>query len=390
MTTVQLPVEWATNANYSSGPDVGNPTKEDPETADNGFINGVAADAQGVNFVLAQHASAARRSLTAAALRLTRVDLEGTAITDVGDVMAAVSLGEGYPVLACKTAQAFGVTDCERFAVEGVPASITSNLGVAAFDPATGRVLVGGTGGNRCSYSDDGGATWSAGGDVTFTPLSLVWNSTHGVFMAARANATMKYGADGTSWTSGTISNTPNGALAVFANGNTLANGNGAAIGFSLSTDGGVNWADTSGTPTTAMGSAFAGVGWIAGNEGAKVYHIGHSSSGTKFQISSTLDGTTWVSEKVFALPHGANAAPKILMCQNTGLIVALMPFVVGVGSQPVCMVSASVDGSNWTDPMYVRLKNSAIDVDAFAVAGGRLFFTIDDMLFASAGIGWL
>jgi hypothetical protein len=386
---VKLPIDWATNENYAAGPDTGTPTRVDPGTPGDGFIAGTAAAPQHVNFLLNAQASASRRALTVDMLRLTRVDLEGTAITDVGDVMAAVSLGEGYPVLACKTAQAFGISDCERFTVEGVPASITSFVGVAAFDPATGRVLVGGTGGNRCSYSDDGGTNWSAGGDITFTPLSLVWNSTHSVFMAARANATMKYGANGTSWTSGTVSNTPNGALAVFANGNTLANGNGAAIGFSLSTDGGATWADTSGVPATAMGSAFSGVGWIAGNEGEKVYHVGKNAAGDKFQVSSTLDGTTWVSEKVFTLPHGVAADPKILMCQNTGLIVALMPFVVGVGSQPVCMVSASVDGSSWTDPMYVRLKNSAIDVDAFALAGGRLLFTIDDMLFASAGIGY-
>lgn len=390
MTIAKLPILWATNAVYDTGPDTGSATCEDPETEANGFINGVGADAPGVNFVLSQHAAAGRRALTVDMLRLHEVRQDGLTITDTDEVMAALSLGEGYPIVAAKTAQAFGVNDSAWISELGVPASVTSFMGVCAFNPATQRMLFGGTGGNRCTYSDDGGETWSAGGDVTFSPLGLVWNATHSVFMAARANATMKYGADGTAWTSGTVSNTPNGALAVFANGNTLACGNAGALAFSLSVDGGVNWADTAGVPASAMSGAFSGMGWIAGNGGTKVYHIGKNAPQTQLQISSTLDGSTWVTEKVLDAPAGASftGLPKLLMCQNTGLLVALEGLDLTPGAAKMCFISASLDGTDWTDPMYVQV-NSLLDVDAFAVAGGRLLYTRDGMLFASSGIGW-
>lgn len=51
MTLNALPA-WATNANYSTGPNVGTPTKIDPSSAPNGFIEGVIAAPQHVNFLL--------------------------------------------------------------------------------------------------------------------------------------------------------------------------------------------------------------------------------------------------------------------------------------------------------------------------------------------------
>lgn len=46
-----LSFSWATNANFSTGPDVGTPTKVDPASTANGFINGTIAAAQHVNFL---------------------------------------------------------------------------------------------------------------------------------------------------------------------------------------------------------------------------------------------------------------------------------------------------------------------------------------------------
>lgn len=51
MTLNALP-PWATNVNYSTGPDAGTPTKVDPSSAPNGFIAGVIAAPQHVNFLL--------------------------------------------------------------------------------------------------------------------------------------------------------------------------------------------------------------------------------------------------------------------------------------------------------------------------------------------------
>lgn len=46
-----LSFSWATNANYSTGPDVSTPTKIDPASTANGFINGTIAAAQHINFL---------------------------------------------------------------------------------------------------------------------------------------------------------------------------------------------------------------------------------------------------------------------------------------------------------------------------------------------------
>ncbi len=47
-----LSFSWATNANYSTGPDNGTPTKVDPASTANGFVNGTIAAAQHINFLL--------------------------------------------------------------------------------------------------------------------------------------------------------------------------------------------------------------------------------------------------------------------------------------------------------------------------------------------------
>lgn len=46
-----LSFSWATNANYSTGPNVGTPTRIDPASTANGFINGTIAAAQHINFL---------------------------------------------------------------------------------------------------------------------------------------------------------------------------------------------------------------------------------------------------------------------------------------------------------------------------------------------------
>lgn len=46
-----LSFSWATNANYSTGPNTGTPTKVDPASTANGFVNGTIAAAQHINFL---------------------------------------------------------------------------------------------------------------------------------------------------------------------------------------------------------------------------------------------------------------------------------------------------------------------------------------------------
>src|SRR6185369_12000748 len=174
MTAPIIPPEWASNANYSAGPDTGTATKVDPASAANGYIRGVAAAAQAVNYELNLCTRADRRALQIACLQLRRVDLEGTAITDTAESMGAVQRNQGTPIVAVKTAQAFGIGDAARFTVQGVPASITSAVVDAATDGT--RIIALGAGGNHNTFSDDDGVTWTAGGAPSvLTERYIVW-----------------------------------------------------------------------------------------------------------------------------------------------------------------------------------------------------------------------
>jgi hypothetical protein len=390
MTVLRIPQLWATSENYTSGPDIGTPTKVDPNSTLNGFIRGTAASAQHINYLLSQYASSAQRSIAAAALYLHPVALDGTAITDTGESMAAVSIGEGYLVVACKTSQALGVTDCGRFQAHGVPASITSLVNAAAYSPSLTRMLIVGTGGNRISYSDDGGANWSAGADLGGAPDTVVWNAAESRFIARQGTTARRSTNGAAAWSNSTISVSGDGGLAVLSSGRTVAAGYSAGPGveFSLSDDGGATWSDAAGTISDAADSPEGG--WVVGNEGSEVFHICRRTAGANsFRVSVSSDGSTWATLKDFAMPHaGATASrPKLLMCQNTGLLVAIMPVTPGaVATDTLAGLSASVDaGRTWTPIMYV----AQAPINAFACAGGKLLFTRDAMLFASSGIGW-
>lgn len=388
MTILSIPRQWATDTNFSSGPASGTPTKVDPGAAAalQGFVPGNPVAAASHNFLLNQLSGLSLRALAVAALRLEEVRLDGTAITDTAESMAAACVGEGYQIIAAKTAQALAVTDCSRFTAIGVPASITSLVSGAAFNPLTGRILLVGTGGNRCTFSDDAGATWTAGADIGLVPQAVVWNAVEGKFIASNGTSSRSSTTGAAAWSSGTISNSSSGGLAVLSNGHTVAAGDGAAVAFSLSINGGATWIDQAGTIPNNTDSPDAG--WVVGNGGATIYHIARLTTGANtFQVSSSTNGSAWTLSKSFPMPHvGATAnRPKILMCQNTGLLVAIMPFAPLLGIISQTMISASVNGTTWTDPMYV----SDAPIDSFACAGGRLLFTRDAMLFSSAGIGW-
>lgn len=387
MTT--LPTQWATRLNYSTGPDNGTPTKVDPASAANGFIRGTAAAAQAVNFLLSAQGSAARRALSADALRLTEARLTGSDILDANDSLAAAAIGEGYPIVAAKTAQAFSMNDSGRFNVLGTPLSIVSSVSAAACNPATGRILLAGAGpGNGgFTYSDDSGETWTAGaaGAVSVASNGLVWNAVKGKFIAYSSTTALRSADGSAAWSSGTISNDASGGLAVLSNGNTVACGDGAAVAFSISSDGGATWSDASGTIANAGSAGDAGS--LCGNGGDKIYHLSRQTGLGTFQVSSSLDGSSWAAGKTFVVPNGAGMVRgRILMCQNTGILVALMPFTAAVGTQVVTAMSFSFDGSqNWSDLLYAH----DAPIASFAVAGGRLLHTRGTQLFLSAGVGW-
>jgi hypothetical protein len=307
------------------------------------------------------------------------VRLEGTAITDGAESMAAAQRNIGTPLLAFKTAQALALGDWSRFVVQGVPLSITSLVADAASNGS--RILVVGTGGNRCTFTSDDGASWTAGGALASSASRVVWNAFAGFFLVNHATSAVSRSTNGVAWSlDGASAIDPVPGLAVLSNGVT--------VGLSSATPGTIRRAPAGGITYSSVGSmpnvgTLDENGSVAGNNGATIYHVGRHSSGAELQVSSSVDGTTWSVIATLAPPGSSSfsGAPRLLMCQNTGLLVVACP-----NTSAQTALYASLDGVDWVGPQVLF---PALAINGFALAGGRLLATFDDMLFASDGVGY-
>jgi hypothetical protein len=316
------------------------------------------------------------------AIYTRRLAQDGLTVVDTDLSMAAVQRVAGAPVVACKTGRAFGIGDTSRLTQRGVVASISSLVTDAA--SSSSRILVIGTGGNRCSYSDDDGANWSAGGDLGATPTRLVWNSVKSKFIATVGTG-IKYGTNGTSWSSGTTPSTEAAAgLAVATNGNTF--GINSLFSFRKSTDGGATWTTVVGAPPSV--GTLDDSGSLAGMPGFSTFHAGRHSSGASLIVSKNADGTgtgVWTTVATFTPPSGTtfNARPRIMLCPHYGLVVVVAPLSDGsaaiYGAFP-----ETLDGDAW----HGIIVPDNPGVNAFAVAGGRLFYTANAEFFGGDGFG--
>lgn len=395
MTTIKIPPAWATLANYSTGGDTGTPTKVDPASSANGFVRGTVAAPQHVNFLFNAMASIVRRAFSA--LLIPRViDHEfGTS----SSTMAAVHIenggfSEGIGTLVLKP----GTDGVALVKDGGIVTAATDLTGThslvtsAAHEVGADRIVVVHTGGSNNQFTDDMGATWTAGGAVGFVPQDVVWNDALSLFLCNSASgSSVARSADATSWTgaSHSLATNGNGGIAVLASGRTVICGNdgGSFPRFSISDNGSV-WSDSGGFPADG-GISFANAGYICGNGGPVVWHVGFRGSAF-MRVSTSPDGVTWTTVADFStaansIPPAAvqpTIQPRIMCCQNTGLLV-----IVGCdASNTNTFAVASADGGvTWSDPIFFTEATN----QSFAVASGKLFHTEDVRVEMSDGIGW-
>lgn len=378
---MKLPTLWATNANYAAGPDTGSETKTDPASAGDGFIRGVAAAPQHVNYLLNAQCGASRRALTVAMLRLREATLSGTTIDDTAESCAGISLGQGRETLLLKV-NSTGVLklgDTDRLRLGGALTSVSSLVTSAATDGS--RIVVIGTGGNRNCFSDGNGAAWTAGGALGSGFDVIVWEAVSGLFVSVNSGAnTSRTSPDATAWSAGGApGDNSEGGLACLSSGRLIACGFNSDAKTRISDDGATTW---------GAGGTIAGMnasGWICGNGGSCVYHYGSVSPGNSTnRVSVSTDGVNWATVVDFTAPalqtYSGIPRTRIEMCQNTGLLVAM-----SVLSGGATELRASLDGSVWTEPMYVGDAPLA----SFAVAGGKLLHTRDAAVFQSDGVGF-
>lgn len=390
--TTPLPPRWAYNTNYSSGPDVGNVTKTDPASQANGFIRGVNAAAQHVNFVVNPIADASRRAFLLAACRLRRVALEGTVPSDVSEGIAAIQRDIGTPLVLIKADNSYSTGDWDRFKLDGAVASLTSLVTDAAVDD-TGFIVAIGTGGNLAAYSTDDGVTWTASAasmGVAGAGARIVWADGGDNFWVGRpGSATIKVGTQGGiaagAWT--TAGGAFFGVITGVA-GLAIRSTNHLPIfldtvlppQFFTVSHGASPLASTIPNAASATDS-----GSLCGNDGPFVYHVARLNSGATLQVSSSPGGDADIWTALASIPQvggsSFNSRPRIMMCQTTGLLVIVAPT-----SSNQDALYASIDGADWVGPLLVF---PGPGVDAYSLAGGRLVATRDDMLFASDGVGF-
>lgn len=395
MTLPVLPREWSSDTNYASGAVLNTLTKLDPGAALalQGFVPGLPIAAQHVNFNLNALSRVSRRVVALQALQLVLTD---SGMTNEA-AMAAITTSSSGQVSGALLVKAGAsnvkiASDGGRPTVRGSVASITSLVTAVARNPTSGRIVAIGTGGNNNCFSDDFGNTWTAGGAMGAVPVDIVWNPTHGRFIAGRATTTATFSTNAVAWSNGTLSLDSGGAgLAVLANGNTVAcgldNGDTNDPAFSVSNNGGTSWADTGGTvPNPNDHTTTSAGGWVCGNGGSTIWHVG--SVGEQLRVCSSPDGQSWTQLAELRAAPGvigggfAFVKPKIMCCPDTGLLVV-------IGAQngfAGAMLFASLDGgATWTAP----ITGPSDALDAYSLSGGRLFCSPNADMLTTQGIGW-
>lgn len=348
----------------------------------------------------------AESELRAAALRFSVLDLQGNVLDDTADAMGASQLlnkpNTGIVLFKAGTNDVFYVPpdDPRAFSAGGDVPSITASVRDAANNGS--RIVVIGTGGNLNAYSDNEGASFSAGAaGIGGAVQYLVYSPTNALtgggdkFICGGSGTGSIYKTTTPSvvWTSVASGFAAVQGLAVLG-GSTVAKGWAVVLGtaggqaeFSFSADNGVSWTVGARPPNSALADetgSLAGAPSVAG-VGDYVYYVARSGSGARLRLARSIDATTWVETGTIERPFGAGAvfsgAPRLMIDQNMGLFVIAVPCAAAGGS---IALYASRDFETWIGPAIVY----AGDVGAFAVAGGRVMFTQSAGFVISAGLG--
>lgn len=338
-----------------------------------------------------------------AALRPRLLTASTNQMGDASIGIAAVSTiggaGRGEIVLA-KGVIAARTTDLPTYARAGsYPSELTSAVRGAARSDS--RVLViAGAGASKNVYSDDSDATaeptWTAGGALGVTPQHLIYEPVNDIFALTGSSALgfQSSSNGGVAWSSGGSFDDLTGidhGLAALASGRlvicaAVTAESTQAPAFNISDDTGGTWARTGTVPNAAD---LQGVGSLAGNGSATVYHAGSfTTPSADVQISSSPDGDAWSVLSTATFPALVDAgACGIAVCQDSGLIV--LAASLDVASAVTAFVASVDGGQTWTEALIIRGVFATAGSGGWAVAGGRLFITLGTLVFASDGAGW-
>jgi hypothetical protein len=385
---MKLAHQWATNTNYATGPDTGTATKIDPASDADGFVRGVAAAAQHVNFHINALATAARRSFTLATLALRPLDCEDQ--DDLSSGFAAVAGHfDAAPIVLAKasTTGVVATTDGHVAESRGVLNQITDGVAGAARGPSSTRSVVIGLGGTGNTSSTNNGDGWGAGASTGLLGDLVAVAATGTNFIVASATGGSAHGTGAGAWTAATaLSDIGDVAtsgdvtsLAALTGGVVVAVGSdGTGPVIARTTDVGVTWAAASGAIPNAADHVDSG--WVTGDEGATLWHAGYQDDFVTIDVAVSTNGNTWTTRATLTSTiTGGIQGIRILKCPTTDLLVLATQHLESV------QVRASTDdGVTWSEPQTLL----GFTLPNLAVCGGRLFGSRGAKLFASDGVG--
>lgn len=332
----------------------------------------------GVQKVAADAAQLALDRLDLGLMQLRLIDLANP-FTDTAASIGAARQSNGS-IIVVKS----GANDVHRFSESddsghggiGTIASVTSLVTDIAI--TSGRAVAIGTGGNRCAFTTNFGVSWSAGSDLGATPDRIIYNATHSRFLVSfAAGVNVAQDVDAASvWTNastGLVS--AQGGLANFSNGDTLACGLDVSgdVAIARSTNGGTSWAAANTVPNAGD---YVDSGWIDGNGGATIYHVGYT--GSELRLCATDNTLNWALRS--SLIVGAiTSKPRILVDNFFNVIVMLYTFASSTAAQ------VSRDGGvTWSPRAFYKTRS----LNSFALVQGRLFSSVSGELYSSTQLG--
>lgn len=368
--SVVYPAAFATNVNFSAGPDVSTPVKIDPASPTDGFYRGMMAAPQHQNFLHNQWSRAARFSVESAVLySWSPLLYEGGPPTTVG--MAAVWDPVLFRTMLCKGGgNGTHVVSEDLLGITVNDAGTVTPVRDAARDPSAGTVVVVGTGGAFAARSTNFGTSWSDAGTPPTAKDRVVWDVTNGLFIASRTGSSnLHTSPTGATWTSRALSASCEGGLAVRTNGIGLAGiGTGASTAFNVSSNG-TAWSLAAGTiPDVASASSDGGSLCM---NGGYFFHAHRFSSGAEIRVFRSLDSSAaWTLMATIVPPASVGSGSvKILSDDYSGAL-----YLLG-GPSGSTYVWASLDGgSTWFGP--ARLAAAGTGIQA---AGGRVWANKDE-----------
>jgi hypothetical protein len=351
--------------------------------------------------------AATRRAFTIAALHLRELRLEGGAITDTAESLAAVALPSGA-IAALKTDVSLWVSDWSRpESLAGVSSgsTIDGNVRAVARRTTDGRLVAIGTdstvggGGSATAISTTDGASWSTGTNASGLDVHrIVWSENADRFVISLASEPEVWlsddgGSGGAAFPhSGLASSAVTNGLAVINQGTPterilICGSLSGAIGrpaIRRSSDGGASWSSGAQFPA----GLYTDIGCLVGDGGVQAFWAGILVGGAGLDARVTADGVTWLTTETLVPPAGttfaASGNPRILVCPETRLAVIVAPLTSGFLALYASMYVGSISDALWVGPQII---GPAFSTNAFAVAGGRLFATRNDMIFASDGV---